>query len=164
MFEVLAYVYDNYWSGPQCPGLSTLHRKLNAVGFDAEEILNALVWLEELQSAAQAPIEQRSCPPTELDNIACTTSLQSIRVLSPIEQQKIGTQAWGLLTYLVSIGSMPWDRLELIIDRAMAAPGACLAMDDFKLIVLMVFWSLNDVPDPLVTDSLLGTGAVQPAH
>jgi uncharacterized protein Smg (DUF494 family) len=39
-----------------------------------------------------------------------------------------------------------------------------VSLDDLKLIVLMVFWSLNDVPDPLTTDSLLGDGTGHPVH
>ena len=38
MFEVLVYVYENYWQGDACPELHLLGRKLTAVGFEAEEI------------------------------------------------------------------------------------------------------------------------------
>jgi Smg protein len=54
--------------------------------------------------------------------------------------------------------------MELVIDRAMAVPGTSVALDQLKLIVMMVFWSLNDVPDPLLTDSLLGEGTAHPVH
>lgn len=161
MFEVLAYVYDKYWSGPECPSLSKLHRTLNAVGFDAGEILNALVWLEDLQTAAQAPT--RPSPP----DICSDTTLdsdRSIRIWTPAEQRKLGVQAWGLLTHLAALGSLPWERMELVIDRAMASPGLTVSLDDLKLIVLMVFWSVNDAPDPLVTDCLLGDGTGHTVH
>lgn len=164
MFEVLAYVYDSYWSGPLCPGLTTLHRKLNAVGFGADEILNALVWLEDLQTAARAAPEQSPHATSELDGSSSADPGRSIRVLSAAEQTKLGPQAWGFLTYLASVGSLSWDRMELVIDRAMAVPGKSVALDQLKLIVMMVFWSLNDVPDPLLTDSLLGDGTAHPVH
>ncbi len=32
MFEVLVFVYENYWRGDACPELSQLGRKLSAVG------------------------------------------------------------------------------------------------------------------------------------
>lgn len=161
MFEVLAYVYDSYWSGPECPTLPKLHRTLNAVGFDADEILNALVWLEDLQSAAHAPT--RPSPPDICMNASLDAD-RSIRIWTPAEQSKLGVQAWGLLTHLAALGSLPWDRMELVIERAMASPGPTVTLDDIKLIVLMVFWSMNDVPDPLTTDSLLGDGTGHPVH
>jgi Smg protein len=164
MFEVLAYVYDCYWSGPQCPGLASLHRELNAVGFAADDVMNALLWLEDLQCAAHATPEPAPRAAFDVGQGSCADPHRSMRMLSDAEQIKLGSQAWGLLTYLASVGSMSRGHAELVIDRAMAAPGTTLALDDFKLIVLMVFWSLNDVPDPLLTDSLLGDGTAHPVH
>lgn len=161
MFEVLAYVYDSYWSSPECPALPTLQRTLNAVGFDADEILNALVWLEDLQSAAHAP---SLLSPPDIPPAASLDLDRSIRILTAAEQRKLGVDAWGLLSHLAALGVLPWDRMELVIDRAMASPDATVTLDDLKLIVLMVFWSLNDVPDPLVTDSLLGDGTGHPVQ
>lgn len=42
MFEVLVYVYENYWRGDACPEWEHLERKLNAVGFESDEIQEAL--------------------------------------------------------------------------------------------------------------------------
>ena len=53
MFEVLVYVYENYWQGAACPESDRLGRKLTAAGFDADEIRDALVWLDGLSVAAQ---------------------------------------------------------------------------------------------------------------
>lgn len=164
MFEVLAYVYDSYWSGPQCPALPALHRKLNAVGFGADDILNALVWLEDLQNAAHTHAGETTRGPLDAEPASSLAPHRSIRILTAAEHRKLGTPAWGLLTYLASVGSLRWDHMELVIDRAMAAPSPTLALDDLKLIVLMVFWSLNEVPDPLLTDSLLGDGSAHPVH
>ena len=46
MFEVLVFVYENYWRGDACPQWNQLERKLNAVGFEAQEIKDALAKLE----------------------------------------------------------------------------------------------------------------------
>ena len=53
MFEVLVFVYENYWRGDACPELHQLERKLSAHGFEPDEIHEALVWLDGLNSAAQ---------------------------------------------------------------------------------------------------------------
>jgi Smg protein len=59
MFEVLVFVYENYWRGDACPELEQLGRKLSAHGFEADEINEALVWLDGLNLAAQNTQLQR---------------------------------------------------------------------------------------------------------
>ena len=54
MFEVLVFVYENYWRGDACPELQQLGRKLTAVGFEADEIREALAWLDGLNLAARS--------------------------------------------------------------------------------------------------------------
>jgi len=43
---------------------------------------------------------------------------------------------------------------EIVIDRAMAVPASPIALDDLKIIVLMVYWSFGLEPDALVLDEL----------
>ena len=43
---------------------------------------------------------------------------------------------------------------EIVIDRAMAAPGDPVSLDELKIIVLMVYWSFGQEPDALVLDEL----------
>ena len=64
MFEVLVFVYENHWRGDACPELHQLGRKLSAHGFDADEIQEALAWLDGLTTAAQSiTLQQESTPP-----------------------------------------------------------------------------------------------------
>ncbi len=68
MFEVLVFVYENYWRGDACPELPQLGRKLGAMGFDDEEIQQALVWLDGLNLAArntQLPLRPTRLTPTK---------------------------------------------------------------------------------------------------
>ncbi len=166
MFEVLAFVYENYWGGDSCPALPALQRKLNAVGFDSREVMSALLWLEDLKQAARQlkpsqtgsprpkllqPMPNLSGPmPDHLGPIATPV----MRVFTPTEQRHLGTASWGWVVYLSSIGVLPQERLELVMDRVMAAPGDPVSVEDIKLIVLMVFWSLGEEPDALVLDEL----------
>ena len=53
MFEVLVFVYENYYAGENYPEPALLERKLNAVGFEADEILDAIAWLQGLNTAAR---------------------------------------------------------------------------------------------------------------
>ena len=65
MFEVLVFVYENYWRGDACPELHQLERKLSAHGFEPDEIHDALVWLDGLNVAAETitvPAEAEAAP------------------------------------------------------------------------------------------------------
>jgi Smg protein len=53
---------------------------------------------------------------------------------------------------------------ELVIDRAMAASGDPVALDDLKIIVLMVYWSFGKQPDALVLDELCDSPETRVAH
>ena len=51
MFEVLVYVYENYWRGDACPAPEQLGRKLSAQGFDAQDgdMVAGLKWVSSIQ-------------------------------------------------------------------------------------------------------------------
>lgn len=150
MFEVLVFVYEHYWRGEACPELQQLGRKLSAHGFDADEIHDALVWLDGLNLAAQNTRLDAS-PVLEAATLQSATSL---RVYSVAEQDHLGAQCLGFVSFLESSGVLPAAMREIVIDRAMAAPGDPVSLDDLKIIVLMVYWSFGEEPDALVLDEL----------
>jgi Smg protein len=41
-----------------------------------------------------------------------------------------------------------------VVDRATAVGNGPVELDDLKIIVLMVFWSLGEEPDALILDEL----------
>lgn len=160
MFEVLVFVYENYWRGDACPELDQLGRKLSAHGFEADEIQEALAWLDGLNFAAQS---------TELptDQDTATPDLQSghsMRVYSVAEQDHLGAECLGFISFLESAGVLPPAMREIVVDRAMAAPGGPVPVDDLKIIVLMVYWSMGREPDALVLDELCEPAAGRMAH
>jgi Smg protein len=170
MFEVLVYVYENYWQGDACPELHQLSRKLTAVGFEAEEIQAALVWLNGLNIAAQNTQVGRPAEDNSHSVSASTPpgfqlqSAGSLRVYSVAEQEHLGAQALGFVSFLESSGVLPPHMREIVMDRAMAAPGEPLALDDLKIIVLMVYWSFGEEPDALVLDELCDDTEFRVAH
>ena len=166
MFEVLVYVYENYWQGDACPEFDRLGRKLTAAGFDAEEIQQALVWLDGLNIAAKGT--QISLP----DNADAASALScmqaqsgnSLRIYSVAEQEHLGAQSLGFVCFLEASGVLPPYMREIVIDRAMAAPGDPVVLDDLKIIVLMVYWSFGEEPDALVLDELCDDTQGRLAH
>jgi Smg protein len=151
MFEVLVFVYENYWRGDACPELQQLGRKLSAVGFESDDIQQALQWLAGLNLASHN---------TELIDISQSApeahpeSAHSLRIYSVAEQDHLGAECLGFVNFLESAGVLSAHMREIVIDRAMAVPGQPVSLDDLKIIVLMVYWSVGLEPDALVLDEL----------
>lgn len=171
MFEVLVYVYENYWQGDACPELPRLSRKLSAAGFDAEEIQEALAWLDGLNIAAQgAQIDRPVQTSSGAAGAPCAVpgiqpqSANSLRIYSVAEQRHLGAQSLGFVSFLESSDVLPPPMREIVIDRAMAAPGDPVALDDLKIIVLMVYWRFGEEPDALVLDELCDDAQFRLAH
>ncbi len=230
MFEVLVFVYENYWRGDACPEWEHLERKLNAVGFDADEIHDALTWLSGLSLAAQGsqlvgdphaidtppdgatPVVSAGGNPSTTQPASLSVALpgkrghslhkmvdagvsanrlthssarhgaghtatasatppavtamseSSMRVYAIAEQDHLGGECLGFITFLESAGILPASMREIVVDRAMAAPGDPVGLDDLKIIILMVYWSLGKEPDALVLDELCDGTAGRLAH
>jgi Smg protein len=162
MFEVLVFVYEHYWGGDACPELEQLGRKLSAQGFDADEINQALVWLDGLTLAAQgARLDAELAPQPDA---ALSQSPASMRVYSVAEQDHLGAECLGFIWFLESAGVMPATMREIVVERSMAAPGDPVSLDDLKIIILMVYWSVGQEPDALVLDELCDPAEGRLAH
>ncbi|MEP6506558.1 MAG: DUF494 domain-containing protein, partial [Betaproteobacteria bacterium] len=129
-----------YWRPDACPDHDQLSRKLTAVGFETDEIQEALHWLDGLADTSQGYTGQQSD--------------DAIRLYSDREIESLGDISVGFVTFLESAGVLPPPMREMVIDRAMAAGGNPLDLDDMKIIILMVFWSLGEEPDALILDEL----------
>jgi Smg protein len=153
MFEVLVFVYENYWRGDACPELHQLERKLSAHGFEPDEIHEALVWLDGLNVAAETI---RLPPPDPAPEWTPAPSSASMRVYSVAEQDHLGAECLGFLSFLETSGVLPAPLREIVVDRAMAAPAleGPMPLDALKIIVLMVYWRFGHEPDALVLDEL----------
>jgi Smg protein len=66
----------------------------------------------------------------------------------------LGEDSIGFVAFLESAGVLPPAMREMVIDRASAVGDSPLALEDLKVIVLMVFWSLGEEPDALILDEL----------
>lgn len=150
MFDVLVYLYEHYWRPDACPESGLLARKLSAVGFEEEEINDALTWLDGLQMVAVAP----ALPPSD----------DSARVYAEQELDRLGPEALGFLHFLEAAGVLSAGLREVVLDRALAVPKGPMALDDFKILVLLVFWSLGEEPDALILDELFVDDADRLIH
>lgn len=162
MFEVLVFVYENYWRGDACPELEQLGRKLSAHGFEAEEIRDALQWLDGLTLATQGIQFTRHAGDDSTATVtergqgeaALPQAPDSMRVYSTAEQDHLGAECLGFISFLETANVLTPGLREIVVERAMATPGDPLALDELKIIVLMVHWSTGIEPDALVLDEL----------
>lgn len=140
MFDVLVYLYENYWRPDACPDHRQLSRKLSAVGFENDEIQEALNWLDGLAAGAQA--------------VGGTQHAHSMRVYTDAERDLLGEESIGFISFLESAGVLPAAMREMVVDRATAVGVGPMDLEEVKIIVLMVFWSLGEEPDALILDEL----------
>lgn len=171
MFDVLYYLYENYHHPDACPPRALLLKKLAAVGFDSDEVSDALSWLERLDHAAamvevhaaqddeattQTPASTPTLPAgftlTSLN--AGTGSLAQVRVYSPEEKETLGEQALAFLHMLEANHAIDVPLRELAISSSLACDERPLTLEDFKLVLLMAFWRLGREPDDLLFDEL----------
>lgn len=130
MFDILVYLFENYFEAEIHPDHGKLARELSAAGFDSDEISRAFDWFTGL--------EQLSEDATYPEAFAVSNGT---RCYAPQEQQKIDFQAQGLLTFLEVSGILSPIQRECVIDRILALAESDVSLEHVKWIVLMVLWS-----------------------
>jgi len=153
MFEVLVYLFENYYHAENAPDQGALTRRLSAAGFESEDIHNALDWLRGLAEEN---------PEHVLDEEFDTHN--SFRAYSDVERTKLSKANWGFLMFLESAGVVTPVLRELILERALALRDEPVPRDKFKVIVLMVLWTRQGDVDSLILEELLPDGEPRYVH
>ncbi|HUW51650.1 MAG TPA: DUF494 domain-containing protein [Sulfuricella sp.] len=143
MFDILVYLFENYFEVNAYPDEGTLTRELSAAGFDRDEINQAMAWVNGLEKLAQ-----QSQRPS-------LTASRAYRLYSKEEGAKIGPEPHGLLLFLESSGILNAVQRELVIDRIMALNEHSVSLEQVKWTVLMVLSSHGQVGDFMFIEDLL---------
>ena len=152
MFDILVYLFENFFHADAYPEPEQLALKLSAAGFEDEEISEALQWLDGLQEAG---ID--SPPAIAADN-------RSTRCFSPEEIAKLDTECRGFLVFLESACVLTPLTRELILERAMALSDHAVSLSRLKIIVLMVLWNQHQTMDSLILEELLSGNDARYLH
>ncbi len=152
MYDVLVYLYENYYRPDACPDADTLAKKLSAAGFEGDEIDSALSWLSGL-----ATVTQTTIPVAYADS-------SSFRVYVDAEYDRLGPECIGFMSFLESAGVLNPLLREVVIQSALATDETPVSLESLRIIVLMVFWSQGEEPDALVLEELLEDGAPRQMH
>ena len=154
VFEVLVYLYENYafaaGKKDEWPDAEALTRKLAAVGFDKDEISDALEWLHGLARVNQEAVSVRDA------------RRDSFRSYASFEVERLGSEAIAFLSFLEAQQQISVAQREIVVERALAMASQDeewpVSIAKLKLIVLMVLWSQQDDIDVLLLEELLDDG------
>lgn len=153
MYDILVYLFENYYTPQACPEADILAHKLAAAGFEHEDIDEALGWLYGLAQTTEQCVQLAQAPQSG-----------STRVYTQDEYHTLGSEAIGFISFLESSGVLPAALREILIDRAEAAAESPIPLEKLKIIALMVLWSQEAEIDHLVLEELLADDHSRLSH
>jgi Smg protein len=145
MYDILVYVFENCQQAELAYDRERVAKKLSAAGFEDSDISEALHWLAGLRRAPQG-IES-----------AQPDSRTTFRAFAPRELAKLDAACRGFLLTLERSAILTPQTRELVLDRALAASGDALTLEQLKLIVLMVLWNRQTATSRLLAEDLFST-------
>ncbi len=132
VLDVLSFMFDYLFEGKEPINDRDLKAQLSAAGFDKTGIDNALNWLDNISLLQQGKTK------------IIKTKHKSIRLYSPLEQQKIDIKGRNFLYFLESVNQLNPTQRELIINQAMSLGSGAVSLEDIKWIVMMVLGNENN--------------------
>lgn len=145
MFEVLVYMFENYFEADIRPDQNTLSKELFAAGFDQEDINGAFDWFSALEEM------------TEQAGTTMAGHGLGLRVYAETEIKKISAESLSFMMFLEQAKVLNPAQRELVIDRAMALPQPEVSIEETRWIVLMALWNQDKANDYLfVEDAMFG--------
>jgi Smg protein len=142
MFDILVYLFENCRQADVSHDPERVARRLSAAGFEDTEISAALHWFAGVVRAPQrslAPLPERG---------------RAFRVFAPKELAKLDVECRSFLLSLEQSGILTPQMREHVIERALATADEALALEQLKLIVLMVLWNQQAPSSQLVAEEL----------
>jgi len=142
MYDILVYVFENCQQAELAYDRERVAKKLSAAGFGDSDISEALHWLAGMRRAPQG-VEP-----------ALPDSRTTFRAFAPRELAKLDAACRGFLLTLERSAILTSQTRELVLDRALAASGDALTLEQLKLIVLMVLWNRQIATSRLLAEDL----------
>jgi len=142
MYDILVFLFENCQQADLAYDRERVAKKLSAAGFEHSDISEALHWLAGMARAPQGVREP--LPDTR----------SSFRAYAPRELAKLDAGCRGFLLTLEQSGILSAETRELVIERALAASGESLNLEQLKLVVLMVLWNQQTPTSRLVAEDL----------
>jgi len=129
MFDVLVFMFENYFTNHALPDNKTMEQELAEAGFEQNDIAGAFDWFQEMKLMLTAP---------ELDY---DHSSSATRAFAPSELKKINLESLSFIIFLQQAGIINDVERDLIIDRAMALKQARIKIEEMRWITMMALWN-----------------------
>ena len=142
MYDILVYLFENCQQTELAYDRARVVKKLSAAGFEDSDISEALHWLA---GVSQTPHAAREPLPD---------ARRSFRAYAPRELAKLDARCRGFLLTLEHSGILSAETRELVIERALAASGDSLSLEQLKLVALMVLWNQQIPTSRLLAEDL----------
>lgn len=142
MYDILVYLFENCQQAELAYDRERVAKKLSAAGFEDADISEALHWLAGVSRTPQGVREP------------LPDARASFRAYAPRELAKLDAACRGFLMTLEHSGILNAETRELVIDRALAAAGDMLNLEQLKLVVLMVLWNRELPTSRLLAEDL----------
>jgi Smg protein len=142
MYDILVFVFENCQQAELAYDRERVAKKLSAAGFEDSDISEAMHWLAGMgvtPSGVREPLPD---------------SRSTFRAYAPRELAKLGADCRGFLMTLEHSRILSAETRELVIERALAASGDALSLEQLKLVVLMVLWNQQTPTSQLVAEDL----------
>jgi len=85
----------------------------------------------------------------------------SFRAYAPRELAKLDARCRGFLMTLEQSGILSAQNRELVLERALAASGDALTLEQLKLIILIVLWNQQTPTSQLLAEDLFAASAAR---
>ncbi|MBB5017349.1 Smg protein [Chitinivorax tropicus] len=141
MFDVLVFLFEQYYGADFRPDWDTLSRKLSVAGFDHQDIDEALDWLADLDAKSEA--------------YSASVNSGGLRVYAEEELMALDAESRGFLYFLEQANAITPVQRELVIDRLLALKDRGASIEHTKVTTLMVLWNQREPMDALLVEELL---------
>ena len=125
MLDLLIYLFENYISTKPKLNMNDITVELEEAGFNDKDISSAFDWFNHLE---------------KISNGFELTNKNSLRVLSKKEYEKISSEAFTFLTFLLNAKILNSTEFEVILDQIMILNQKSINIDEMRWIVMMTLW------------------------
>ena len=125
MLDLLIYLFENYISTKPKLNMNDITLELEQAGFNDKDISSAFDWFNHLE---------------KINSGSELTNEKSLRVLSQKEYEKISSEAFTFLTFLLNAKILNSTEFEVILDQIMILNQKSINIDEMRWIVMMTLW------------------------
>ena len=143
MFEVLVFMFENYFAHHAMPDSDVMEQELSAAGFEQTDITGAFDWYEEMKFRLTKP------------DISYSHKHSGMRVFSELELKKINTESIGFVLFLQQANVINDMERDLIVDRAMALKQQVITVEEMRWISMIALWNEGREKDYLFVEDAL---------